>query len=294
MVGHTHEDIDQYFSKLSQYLKYNSAHTLPGTYTYWKSGAYVVCCLLIADFLSAIKNCYGTMGDPTLLEHVFDIKAWLQPHLKKLHNHSHHHIFRFTRDARGVVVMHTKDWNESEWEPADSGIDLFKVVLLKCADISLSVIYYQQSFPDGPPGLVKPSLDRLDIDKLSMHASQYRVRCGISEEAQKWWLDHIQYLREFCSPENQQPLIVWPLKQLGAADRDEQDLEGSTEHGLAPSLPIDESELPPHIRRVYQKEHGPHPSVSGGYNMIKNMMLNILQVYAGSKAKGKSTNQVYI
>lgn len=30
MVGHTHEDIDQYFSKLSQYLKYNSAHTLPG------------------------------------------------------------------------------------------------------------------------------------------------------------------------------------------------------------------------------------------------------------------------
>ena len=59
-------------------------------------------------------------------------------------------------------------------------------------------------------------------------------------------------------------------------------------------VPIDESELPPHIRRVYQKEHGPHPSGSGGYNMIKNMMLNILQVYAGSKAKGKSTNQVYI
>ena len=30
MVGHTHEDIDQFFSKLSQYLRRNSAHTLPG------------------------------------------------------------------------------------------------------------------------------------------------------------------------------------------------------------------------------------------------------------------------
>ena len=30
MVGHTHEDIDQFFSKFSQYLKNNSAHTLPG------------------------------------------------------------------------------------------------------------------------------------------------------------------------------------------------------------------------------------------------------------------------
>jgi hypothetical protein len=30
MVGHTHEDIDQFFSKFSQYLRHNAAHTLPG------------------------------------------------------------------------------------------------------------------------------------------------------------------------------------------------------------------------------------------------------------------------
>ena len=126
-----------------------------------------------------------------------------------------------------------------------------------------------------------------------MHASQYRVRCGISEEAQKWWLDHIQYLRKFCCRETQQPLTVWPLEQLGAADADEQDLEESTQQGSSLPLTINESELPPHILRVYQKECGPHPSVSGGYNMMKNMMLNILQVYAGSKAKENTTNQVH-
>ena len=32
MVGHTHEDIDQFFSKFSQYLQRNAAHTLPGNY----------------------------------------------------------------------------------------------------------------------------------------------------------------------------------------------------------------------------------------------------------------------
>ena len=32
MVGHTHEDIDQFFSKMAQYLRYNSCHTLPGTF----------------------------------------------------------------------------------------------------------------------------------------------------------------------------------------------------------------------------------------------------------------------
>lgn len=30
MVGHTHEDIDQFFSKFSQYLRHNAAHILPG------------------------------------------------------------------------------------------------------------------------------------------------------------------------------------------------------------------------------------------------------------------------
>ena len=30
MVGHTHEDIDQFFSRFSQYLRQNSVHTFPG------------------------------------------------------------------------------------------------------------------------------------------------------------------------------------------------------------------------------------------------------------------------
>lgn len=30
LVGHTHEDIDQMFSRFAQYLRQNSAHTLPG------------------------------------------------------------------------------------------------------------------------------------------------------------------------------------------------------------------------------------------------------------------------
>ena len=34
MVGHTHEDVDQRFSRLSQYLSKNSASTIAGKYVY--------------------------------------------------------------------------------------------------------------------------------------------------------------------------------------------------------------------------------------------------------------------
>lgn len=85
------------------------------------------------------------MTNPQVLEHVFDVKAWLQPHLHKLHNHSHRHIFRFTQGTTGRVVMHCKDWNESEWEPSDNGIDLFKVynftsLLISCITCKLLLL----------------------------------------------------------------------------------------------------------------------------------------------------------
>ena len=71
------------------------------------------------------------MPEACLVESVFDVKSWLEPHLHKLHNHSHRHIFRFTRDSTGAVVMHCKDWSGSEyqWEPVDGGIKLFEVKL---------------------------------------------------------------------------------------------------------------------------------------------------------------------
>ncbi len=64
----------------------------------------------------------------------------------------------------------------------------------------------------------KPTLNRLDFDKLTLHASQYRVRCGISETSQKWWIDHLQHLKAICSGDSQaEPTPTWPLNVLREA-----------------------------------------------------------------------------
>lgn len=94
-----------------------------------------------------------------------------------------------------------------------------------------------------------------------MHSAQYRIRCGISEEAQRWWLEHIKHIMEFCAQENPITSHVWPLNQLA------EQVAMSTQPGppnepSISSINIEESQLPPHIQRVYQKEHGPHPPVS--------------------------------
>ncbi len=77
--------------------------------------------------MAAVQRCYSDVSEATVINHIFDVKSWLLPHLHKLHNHSHYHIFRFSRDATGLVVMHYKEWNESQWEPTTCGIQLFKV-----------------------------------------------------------------------------------------------------------------------------------------------------------------------
>ena len=77
--------------------------------------------------MSAITKCYADVSSAILLEHMYDIKSWLEPHLEGLQNHSFPHIFRFTLNTSGEVVMHYKDWSKSPWEPTASGIKLFKV-----------------------------------------------------------------------------------------------------------------------------------------------------------------------
>ena len=120
--------------------------------------------------------------------------------------------------------------------------------------------YHKQSFPDDSPNLAQPTLDRLDFHKLSMPAGQYRTRCGISEASQKWWIEFLEHLQQFCYQENQHSTPIWPMQQLiEKATVTENEI---IEKGV--SLPIlQESEsLPAHIRRVYEKECGSHPPVS--------------------------------
>ncbi len=73
-VGHTHEDIDQMFSRFSTYLNKHDAITP-------------------SELFTALQNSYSP--SPVLEQSkVLDVKGWLGPHIEDLHGHTHPHHFR--------------------------------------------------------------------------------------------------------------------------------------------------------------------------------------------------------
>lgn len=58
-----------------------------------------------------------------VLEDVFDVKAWLIPHMNPLHNHTNPHIFRFFQGSNNNCLFQYKAWHHTEWLP-QSGEEL--------------------------------------------------------------------------------------------------------------------------------------------------------------------------
>ena len=83
------------------------------------------CLIEFLQGVSAAKSDYTTTH---VFQNMFDIKAWLKPHMLPLHNHSHPHIFRFFKANSGTTCMQYKQWRHHAWEPqSSSGIRLLKV-----------------------------------------------------------------------------------------------------------------------------------------------------------------------
>lgn len=63
--------------------------------------------------------------ETVLLPEMFDVKAWMNPIMEKVHNP---HIFRFARGSDGHSEMTYKHWNHDPWEPCEGpGLKLLKV-----------------------------------------------------------------------------------------------------------------------------------------------------------------------
>jgi len=106
VVGHTHEDIDQYFSKISAALGKSGCESLPGLYLQYrmKSNFSIIQCL---DLMCSIQNSCKAKPDCELLDGIWDYKEWMKPFLGKIENHSKYHVFRFTKKQAKVCIMLT-------------------------------------------------------------------------------------------------------------------------------------------------------------------------------------------
>eukprot|EP00731_Ephydatia_muelleri_P038423 Em0757g1a len=149
-VGHTHEDIDQMFSRFSSYLNKNDAVT-PG------------------ELMEALRKSYSPEPDVHVLEQseVFDFKAWIEPHLEEMHNHvaPKHFIFKL---VDGSLVFKYKYWaTDPKWEPYNSSIQLFTNT-----DISPTTL---QSLV---PNISALNLSQVveDIDKLTDYTTEVQVQ----------------------------------------------------------------------------------------------------------------------
>ena len=75
MVGHTHEDVDQMFSRFSTYLRRTNAFTMD-------------------ELTNAFEKSYSPMPTAILLENVPDYCRWLHPEIEDMCFHSKPHVFQ--------------------------------------------------------------------------------------------------------------------------------------------------------------------------------------------------------
>ncbi|KAK2549232.1 hypothetical protein P5673_030338 [Acropora cervicornis] len=83
LVGHTHEDVDQMFSRISESLKKEDTTTLKA--------------------LRILINDSYTPNPSTMYVHnIYDMKSWIRPYVSTFQYHGSPHVFRFTKKMEKV------------------------------------------------------------------------------------------------------------------------------------------------------------------------------------------------
>jgi len=106
-VGHTHEDVDQMFSRFSLYLEKHDAVTPQ-------------------ELVAALKASYTPTPRVCEIMETYDIKTLFLPHLEDIHGHTGPHHFRFRLVGEEVEFKY-KNWSaDKEWLPVSENLHILK------------------------------------------------------------------------------------------------------------------------------------------------------------------------
>ncbi|XP_074659473.1 uncharacterized protein LOC141912156 [Tubulanus polymorphus] len=226
MVGHTHEDIDQLFSRFSTYLNRHDAITMQ-------------------QLMSAFEACdkkHSPVGIE--IDHCYNISSWLSEEIEKISFHSKPHVFKISRDANGQAKMTTKKWSTDRvWIDCDG--DKFGHLLRK--------------IPSGVPDMIKPNFDNIEFNRLRSDVE--RAFKFMANEDRSWWKKYLEEL-ELRINEDGDPYEfsdMWMLGEIDEAVKNklkqceaENDADDDTDDGLS-DLSDDDSPIP---RVVIGKKSG--------------------------------------
>ncbi|XP_063406405.1 uncharacterized protein LOC134690365 [Mytilus trossulus] len=130
-VGHTHEDIDQVFSRFSHWLTDHSALTLP-------------------SLIKGFEKCTTPSPTGIITEDVFNVTEWIAPHISSISGHSKPHAFKFESDENGRAMLFTKAYaNDKNWDHCEG-----------------TEKYLLKSRPSGQPNIIEPNFEKVDLVKL--------------------------------------------------------------------------------------------------------------------------------
>lgn len=163
MVGHTHEDVDQMFSRFSTWLNRNNAHHLDA----------------LLDGFQKSYTYSGTSPTAVKLQEIYDASGWLFSRMADIRKHSVPHIFRFKKDESGTVVMSCKLWStDKAWT--------------ECTGTETRLL---KEVPPVTPQIVRPSFPRVDLVALRTGLSKLDVT--FSTDTIKWWDAHVHRLEMY-------------------------------------------------------------------------------------------------
>lgn len=126
-VGHTHEDIDAYFSRIAETLRRKEAIRMP--------------------------QLLSTLPHTTEITYQWDVSSWLKPYITDIRRHTKPLHYKFLRNDNGGVDVLYKGNQDRPWQ--NLGKSLFD-----------PRGQGQPTLPQGKPNLVEPDFANLHIDRL--------------------------------------------------------------------------------------------------------------------------------
>lgn len=151
MVGHTHEDIDQFFSCIARLLNKCKVFTL-------------------SQLLEKVKQANKKDNvEAEILENVINIREWIDDFIPDLHGHLKSYQFKFVADGEGVKFSYKKRATSAEWTLV--GQTKYPIF---------------QKTPAGIPELVEPMFEEMKVPLLVRHLRNSYFKWMPEDSAGEW------------------------------------------------------------------------------------------------------------